>query len=245
MDFAVVIPAYNEATTIGDVVRGCLVHTQQVIVVDDGSTDGTAERVRALGVTLLQHPHNQGKAASIWDGMCYAVEHGVEAVITLDGDGQHRPDDIPAFVQAADRYPHMIILGARHRGRQAAPVLRRFANRFADFWIAWAAGYPVRDSQCGFRLYPAALIRILRPHVRPADSFVFESEVIIQASHQGVFTAAVPIEALYPEQRRASHYRPLRDTVLITRMVALHLLRRGLYPLGLLRGLGWLRTKRH
>jgi glycosyltransferase involved in cell wall biosynthesis len=244
MEFAVVIPAYNEAATICDVVRGCLVHTRQVIVVDDGSTDGTAERVRVLGVTLLQHPHNKGKAASIWDGMCYAVEHGAEAVITLDGDGQHRPDDIPAFVQAADRYPHTIILGVRHRGRQAAPVLRRFANRFADFWIAWAAGYPVRDSQCGFRLYPAALIRILRPCVRPADSFVFESEVIIQASNQGVFTASVPIEALYPEQRRASHYRPVRDTVLITQMVALHLLHRSLYPLGLLRGLGLLRTKR-
>ena len=235
--YAVVIPAYNESRTIADVARHALAQTAQVIVVDDGSEDDTVGQLQTLPVILLRHDSNQGKAASLWTGMQHALTLGVDAVITLDGDGQHRPEDIPRLLQAAQQ-ENRIIIAARLQGREQVPRARRFGHRMADFWIAWAAGYPLRDTQSGFRLYPADLLRRIKlPHSR-AYSFVFESEILIEAARLGYFAQAVPIQAIYPPQARTSHYRPWADTSRIVRMVAWKLLARGLYIPGLLRSLG-------
>ena len=233
-----VIPAYNEAPTITDVARRALAQIDKVIVVDDGSDDATAEQLQDLPVKILRHSANQGKAASLWTGMQYALSLGAEGVITLDGDGQHRPEDIPRLLSAAAQHPAMIIIAARLHGREQVPSARRFANMMADFWIAWAAGYPLRDTQSGFRWYPAALLRQLQiPHDR-AHSFVFESELLIEAARLGYFAIPVAIEAIYPPQARASHYRPWADTSRIVRMVAWKLLSRGLAIPSLLRSVG-------
>jgi glycosyltransferase involved in cell wall biosynthesis len=234
---AVVIPAYNEAPTIRRVAEGALAHIERVIIVDDGSSDGTAAALEGLPVTLIRNHRNLGKAASLWRGMALALADEAAAVLTLDGDGQHRPADIPRLLDAHRDQPQALILGARlHEGGKIPPQ-RYLANRFANFWIAWAAGQRVEDSQSGFRLYPASLLLALPPRLGRAAGFVFESEVLIEAGRRGTRLLSVPIPAIYEPSARRSHFRPVIDIVLITRMVAWKLLSRGLYLRGLLRSL--------
>jgi glycosyltransferase involved in cell wall biosynthesis len=235
--FAVVIPAFNEAATIADVARRARAQLVPVIVVDDGSTDGTTAALQGIDVTVLRNAENCGKALSLWRGMQLALEQGVDAVITLDADGQHRPEDIPQVLAAARAQPGRVIIASRLRKTEGAPPLRLFANRCANFWISWAAGYYIPDSQSGFRLYPAALLKQIAAPRGRASCFVFESEVLIEAAWRGVRSAPVTIDSLYLKAARPSHYRPVLDTVRIVIMVALRLLRRGMYPQGLWRAL--------
>ncbi len=230
-----VIPAYNEAATIRDVATRALRFLPNLIVVNDGSSDGTQEELGGLPVTLISHPVNLGKGASLARGFAIALAEGADAIVTLDADAQHCPEDIPRLVDAAQAHPGRIVIGARLWDREKVPPLRYFGNRFANFWVAWAAGFPVADSQSGFRLYPAALLRNIS--VNPAARFAFESEILIEAGRAGVRTTAVPIAALYPANARPSHYRNAVDTARIVRMVAWKLITRGLYVPGLLRSL--------
>jgi glycosyltransferase involved in cell wall biosynthesis len=226
MKLVAVIPAFTEAATIRDVAARTLEFIRDVIIVDDGSTDGTAAQTRGLGVTLVSNPRNLGKGASLWRGFALALSEGADAVITLDADAQHCPEDIPRLVDTARAHPGRIVIGARMWDRDTVPPLRYFGNRFANFWVAWAAGFPVADSQSGFRLYPASLLR--RVNVNPGARFAFESEILVEAGRAGVRTAAVPIAALYRPEGRSSHYRPAADTARIVRMIAWKLLSRGL-----------------
>jgi len=217
MKIVAVIPAYNEAATIRDVAARSLAVLAEVIVVNDGSTDETAAALEGLAVTLISNPVNLGKGASLVRGFALALAEGADAVVTLDGDAQHCPEDIPRLVEAARAQPDRIIIGARLWDRGKVPPLRYFGNRFANFWVAWAAGFPVADSQSGFRLYPAKVLR----SVRAIDNrFAFESEILIEAGRAGVATSAVPIAALYPRHARRSHYRGALDTARIVRMIA-------------------------
>jgi len=234
---AAVIPAYNEALTIREVAERALRLLPDVIVVDDGSTDGTRAELSGLPLTVISNPTNLGKGASLWRGFALALAEGADAVITLDGDAQHCPEDIPRFVEAAQAQPGCIIIGARLWDREKVPRLRYFGNRFANFWVAWAAGFPVADSQSGFRLYPASVLRQVRIFHGPNARFAFESEILIEAGRAGVRTTAVPIGALYPPDARASYYRPMVDTARIVRMIAWKLVSRGLDLPGLVRSL--------
>jgi glycosyltransferase involved in cell wall biosynthesis len=245
-----VIPAYNEGGTlgglVGEVLRQAPPCIDEIIVVDDGSIDDCLADVpddpRVRGI---RHVRNEGKARALIDGMELALAAGAGRIVTMDGDGQHRPDDIARLIEAADRSPRAIIVGARLADRDSIPSARYRANRFANFWIAWASGYPVTDSQSGFRLYPAEVLREALPRLAsryPASAgsrrkgFVFESEVLIECGHRKFSTVAVRIPALYGT-KRASHFRPVADITQIVLMVAGHLLRRGLYPQGLWRSL--------
>ena len=232
---AVVIPAYNESATIRDVARRALSQCENVIVVDDGSIDGTADCLTDLDVRLIRHETNLRKAAALWNGIRAAIDAGAEAVITLDGDGQHRPEDIPALVRAAENHPGSIIIGSRLHQGDEIPKARLRANRAANFWISWAAGYPIRDSQSGFRLYPAALLRELNLDTGVRHGFVFESEILIEAANRGVRSVAVDIPAIYSDGLRPSHFRPVADITSITLMVGSRLIRRGLFLPGLYR----------
>ena len=240
MHVVAIIPAYQEAATIRDVAMRTLACCASVVVVDDGSTDGTGACLDGLPVELVTHATNEGKAASLCDGFAAAIARGADLVVTLDGDGQHRPEDIPRLVAAAEQHPGRLIVAARLRNRDAAPRARRIANGIADFWMSWAAGHPVLDSQSGQRAYPGALLRALlaRPvrHDRHA-SFSFESEVVIVAAAYGFRTVAVPIDTLYHRGARASHFRPVRDIARIVRMVAGHLIADHLALPGLWRSL--------
>jgi glycosyltransferase involved in cell wall biosynthesis len=241
MRVAVVIPAFNEAATVADVAERALRHAGHVFVVDDGSEDDTASRLAGLPVRLIRNDVNIGKAASMARGFAAALDEGVDAVITLDADGQHRPEDIPRLVEAAAEHPGDIVMAARTQQRGRMPRTRRFGNRQADFWISWAAGYPIRDTQSGYRLYPAAVLERLEVRGGRRNSFVFESEVLIDAARFGCYARPVAIEAIYDEGSRDSHYRAGADTMRIIRMVAGKLVKTGLHPLGLLRSLGLVR----
>ena len=237
MPAAIVIPAFNEAATIRSLVERSLRQCALVIVVDDGSSDGTSAALEGLPACVLRHATNEGKAASLWDGIAYALARNADAVVTLDGDGQHQPEDVSRLLVASAEHPHKVIVGARLIDRAAYPRARRWANRFADFWISWAAGHGIADSQSGQRLYPAALLRQLQVRHDAGAAFTFESEVLIHAAKLGFTTVAVPIKAVFDPAGRPSHFRPVRDIARIVAMVAGHLLATGLYPVGLWRSL--------
>lgn len=237
---AVVIPAYNEAATIRQVAEQSMQYNDKIIIVDDGSKDDTVGQLKDLAVEVLQNEQNQGKAASLWRGLTHAAEQGYEAIITLDGDGQHDPSEIPALKQLGEQNPNCLIVGARLKNRENAPRARLFANNFADFWVSWAAGQWVSDSQSGFRLYPAALISKLNVPYQRSRSFVFESEIAIESARHGHPVVAMPIVSTYHANARASHFRPVADITKIVLMIAWKILKWGLYPLGLVNAL---RTK--
>jgi len=232
-DIAVVIPALNEALRIRGVVEGALAQCAQVIVVDDGSDDDTVAQLEGLPITLLRHARRQGKGASLRDGFDEALRRGARAVLTMDGDGQHQASDIPRLLDAANRYPGHIVIGARLRKRSQQPVHRRIANEFGDWGIAWGTGYQVADSQSGQRLYPAEVVRLGDV---PGEDFVFEAQILISAARLlGTRCVSVPIESRYKcvhsdEQFRASHFRPLRDLWRITSHIVMQVVRHGGMP---------------
>ena len=236
-NLAVVIPAFNEASTIAEIAESACKSASTVIVVDDASRDGTVKALENVPVILQVHESNQGKAAALWTGIQCALDAGATAVITLDGDGQHDPSDIDSLVAAYRSHPEALIIAARHWGRESAPPLRRTANRIADFWVGWAAGTRLYDSQSGFRIYPRSLLETLAISTDRGRNFVFESEVLIESNWLGYRCIAVPIRSSYPTERRASHYKPVKDTYAIIIMVAIRLLRKGMNPVGLLRSL--------
>jgi glycosyltransferase involved in cell wall biosynthesis len=234
---ALVIPAYNEAASLRQVAETALAQHAWVIIVDDGSTDATSQCVAGLPLTLLSLAINQGKAAALLHGMKHALQHGATAIMTMDADGQHRAEDIPRLLEASQAHPDRLIIGSRLHDRRQFPTRRYLANRFANFWVAWAAGYPLSDSQSGFRVYPGDLMRAYLAACRTTHGFVFESEIIIEAGRRGYAPLAVAVPAIYVASARKSHFRPVLDIARITRMVALKLLQRGLCPVCLWRSL--------
>ncbi len=165
----------------------------------------------------------------------YALDGGADAVVTLDADGQHLPEDIARLVYAWRANPGDVIVGARLRHPERAPRARKAANRVADFWLGWAAGQPIDDTQSGFRIYPAALLRSIRMPRSDRRGFVFESELLIDLARTGAAVRSLAIESIYHGTARPSHFRPVADIAAITCMVADKLLSRGMYPAGLYR----------
>ncbi|MBS0557588.1 MAG: glycosyltransferase family 2 protein [Proteobacteria bacterium] len=234
-DAAVVIPALNEERAIRAVALDALAHCAKVIIVDDGSSDGTGAAIADLPVERLRHATPQGKASALRDGFRRALELRADGVLTMDGDGQHGAADLPRLLAAARKYPNRIIIGARLLGRDATPGKNRFGNRQADFWVSWACGAPVVDSQSGQRYYPRAAVELAL--AMPQGGFVFESGILIEAARRGIGTASVPIMARYADDRRASHFKPFRDVSRITAMISWRLIRDGLKLPGLWRAL--------
>jgi glycosyltransferase involved in cell wall biosynthesis len=214
----VVIPALNEERAIRDVVQAVLAQGARVVVIDDGSSDATCERIADLPVTLLRHPRPQGKACGLLDGFRAALDAGCDGVITMDGDGQHDAGDIPRLLAAAARHPQHIVIGARLLAHDHQPGARRFGNAQADFWVSWACGQRIVDTQSGQRYYPRRAMEIAL-HL-PEAGFVLESEILIEAAWRGMPAVSVPIAIRYQEGARASHFRPFRDVMRITRMIA-------------------------
>ena len=227
---AVVIPALNEALRIREVVESALAHSDLVILVDDGSDDGTAAAIADLPVIVLRHATRMGKGAGLRDGFAEALRRGADAVLTMDGDGQHAGEDIPRMLAAANRHPGWIVIAARLRKRANQPKYRRLANEFGDWGIAYGTGYQIADSQSGQRLYPAVVCSLTDI---PGEDFVFEAQIVMSAAQRlGTRCVSVPIEARYNDVHgaptfRPSHFRPLRDLWRITSHIVAQCVRRG------------------
>ena len=234
---AAVIPAYNEARTLRDVVERSLRHVPLVIVVDDGSTDATRAAVEGMPLTLLVNARNLGKGESLWRGMRHALAQGAEAIVTLDGDGQHAPEDIPLLLAAHARNCNALVVGSRMHERDKIPRDRYFAQRVGDFCIGWAARRAIEDSQCGYRVYPASLFRSIEVKSGRKGGFVFESEILIDAARAGIEIVSVPVGAVYEPRGRRSHFRPVEDFCLVGAMVTCKIVSRGFDVPGLLRSL--------
>ena len=234
-NYFVVIPAFNESATIHDVAKKALQYSSHVIIVDDDSEDDTLEKLADLPVIILENKTNQGKAATLMRGFQYALANHAEAIITLDGDDQHNPNDIPKLIAAHERQGNHLIIGARLENNEEAPSNRLWANRFADFWVSWAAGHHVTDSQSGFRLYPTNLLKTTTAAHGRYWGFVFETEIIINAARKRFYTSIVPIKSCYPEKRRESHYRPWRDITKTVLMIFWKIVSCGLNIPGLIR----------
>ncbi|PMB54713.1 glycosyltransferase family 2 protein [Coxiella endosymbiont of Rhipicephalus microplus] len=235
-DIAIIIPAYNEQSSIRTIVESVICFTDKVIVVDDGSTDQTVMKLEDLPVALLRNSTNQGKGASLMRSFRHLQELNVHAAICMDADTQHDPHDIPKFIQAMKEYPNHIIIGARTYNTENAPKARRRANLIADFFISWAAGHRIIDTQSGYRLYPCEFL-YQSLHSLRSQRFAFESEMLIQASRRGYLPISIPIYSHYPKNSRPSHYKPLIDTIKITCMIIWKLITHGFCLPGLWRTL--------
>jgi glycosyltransferase involved in cell wall biosynthesis len=212
--WCVLIPCLNEEAAIQSVVESVLALGAPVIVIDDGSDDRTPEIVAALPVTLLRHEERCGKGEALRRGFREALRQGYDAVLTMDGDGQHLASDIPRIVAAAAQYPGHIVIGARLLDREQQPKGRRRANAVADWGISWACGQPIADTQSGQRWYPRAALDLVD---LPAENFVFEAAILIAASREKKLgVVSVPIASRYHGAFRPSHLRPVRDVTRIT-----------------------------
>lgn len=211
---AVVIPALNEELAIRGVVVSALAICDHVIVIDDGSTDATVERIADLPLTLIRHDKPLGKGQGLRDGFRKALELGFDAVIAMDGDGQHLASDIPRILAAARAYPAHIVIGARIRNKENQPPARRRANAVADWGISWGCAVPIADTQSGQRYYPRAALELSDLE---ADDFVFEAALLIAATREKKLgVVSVPIDSRYHVEFRGSHFRPVRDIARIT-----------------------------
>jgi glycosyltransferase involved in cell wall biosynthesis len=209
-----IIPAYGEGRFVGQVVRRVLQYVQAVVVVDDGSPDGTATEAEAAGAKVIRHWTNLGKGAALKTGLGCAVSMEAAFFLFLDGDGQHDPSDIPAFIDAINRSHADLVVGNRMRNVESMPLGRRWTNQFMSWQIGRICRIPIPDSQCGFRLARRELLPVL---MAPCNRFEFESESIILAARGGFRLCFVPIRTIYTDQQ--SKIRPLRDTMRYLRLI--------------------------
>lgn len=222
---AVLIPALNEEIAIREVVESALALVSDVIVVDDGSTDRTVELIADLPITLIRHATPRGKGESLREGFREALRLGFDAVVTMDGDGQHDAADVPRLISAALQFPAHMVIGARIRTKENQPNARRRANAVADWGISWGCGIPVADTQSGQRYYPRAAMQLVD---LPAEHFVFEAAILIAAVREaGLGVVSVPIEARYHAGARRSHFRPVLDVTRIAWYTLWRVLRYG------------------
>ena len=210
-DVVAVIPAYECAASIGRVVAELRRHLERVVVVDDGSSDGTADAAAAAGAQVHRCAENRGKGAALREGLRLALEHAPGAVLLLDGDGQHDAADAPAFLEAWDAGEADLVVGSRMSRPEAIPAARYWTNRIGSRVLSWMTGWEIADSQSGYRLLSAELLRRLP---LASNGYAIESEMLIKAAHRGARLVQVPIRTIY--EGGPSHYRPVLDTVRIS-----------------------------
>lgn len=216
--YCVVIPAFEAAETIGELVRQAKTHRLPVIVVDDGSKDRTAAVASAQGAVVISHLKNQGKGRALRTGFEYALRERYEGIVTLDSDGQHDPSEIPQLIRAGEVQHAGLVLGNRMSNGHVMPENRRATNRLMSRMISAVARQPIPDTQCGFRFIRRELLEQVPLR---STRYEIESELVLRAAARKWKIISVPVKAIYEQHR--SHIRPLRDGVRFLALLARHL----------------------
>ena len=205
-----IVPVYNNMGTVASVISDIRKYCDDVIVVNDGSTDATGRLLEAMDdISLISYDKNKGKGYALKTGLAKAYAMGFAYAITIDADGQHFADDIPVFVEAIATIPDSLIIGARNLTADNMPGKNTFANKFSNFWYKVETGETLSDTQSGFRLYPLRKIQGIR---FLSSRYEFEVEIIVRAAWRGVNVMNVPIKVYYPPvEERVSHFRPFKD----------------------------------
>lgn len=206
----VLIPTYNNSATLPDIIADLAQYTDQVIVINDGSTDNTAIVLQNFPwVQIITHPVNMGKGVALRTGFNYAYKQGYRYAVTFDSDGQHFAKDLYTFFDKAIEMPNAIIIGDRNMNQQGVPGKSSSGNRFSNFWFKIETGIVLPDTQSGYRLYPLLPLHTIRFFTR---RFEFEIEVLVRAAWKGIDIVSVPVTVYYaPAATRVSHFRPVKD----------------------------------
>ncbi|SFE14650.1 Glycosyltransferase involved in cell wall bisynthesis [Chitinophaga sp. CF118] len=215
LNVAVLIPTYNNATTIGAVLKDVLSYTTHVIVVNDGSTDNTSEILDAFPqIQRVEYIHNRGKGVALRRGFKFAVRQGYDYVITIDSDGQHFASDLPVFLNKLETEKRAIIIGARNLHQENMPGKSTSANKVSNFWFYVTTALKGPDTQSGYRLYP---VYLLKKMFFLCTKYEFEIEVLVRSSWRGIKVDWAPVGVYYPPpEERVSHFRPVWDVTRIT-----------------------------
>ena len=212
---AVLIPTFNNERTLRNVIRSVQEYSQDIIVVNDGSTDSTAELLQQFDqINLVSYTPNKGKGFALRKGFQHAIAMGYDYVISIDSDGQHFAEDLPKFLYALQDHPAAIIMGVRNMQQAGIPGKSSFGHQFSNFWFWVETGIKMNDTQSGYRLYP---IKLLSGTNFITRKFEFEIEVMVRSVWKGVDMAEVPVRVFYaPKEDRVSHFRPFQDFTRIT-----------------------------
>ncbi|HEX4640255.1 MAG TPA: glycosyltransferase family 2 protein [Chthoniobacterales bacterium] len=205
---AAIIPAYFEKKHIADVARRTLQQLDNVLVVDDGSTDATAAAARGAGAQVIVHEQNRGKGETIKTGFRHWLDRGFAYAIILDGDGQHLPEEISRFLATAASSGARLLVGTRMNDVGDMPFVRRAVNRYMSRKISRLCGQQIPDTQCGFRMVHRDIMPDL---LGGTERFDYETEMLIIASRAGCQIASVPITTVYSDEVSSIH--PVRDTL--------------------------------
>lgn len=214
MKTCVLIPALNEEKHIASLVKNVRVHVPHVLVVDDGSSDETRDRASSAGASVLRHPKNQGKGVALSNGFKWASENGFDAVITMDGDAQHDPEEIPLFIECARKTGADIVLGNRLHDTKDMPFLRKATNYLTSYVIDFSGGISIHDSQVGYRLLRTRMLKRMRLKGKKYDQ---ESEILVKAGRLGYVVREVPIRTIYLGGPSKIH--PIIDSFRFARMM--------------------------
>lgn len=207
-NFCVLIPSYNEAKTIGAIVKDVKAQGLTVYVVDDGSSDNTASIAKAAGAIVVKHKKNMGKGASLREGFKHILKGRFDGVVVMDGDSQHETSSIPDFFRQMEERGADIVIGNRMLDPISMPYVRRNTNRFMSYVLSKMAGQNIPDTQCGYRLIKR---RVLEAITLDSSNFEIESELIVKAGRKGFKISSVPVRTIYQDEK--SRINPILDTL--------------------------------